>query len=211
MVNSSSPVLDYAAFIDKIPGILNSNVVQNGNELCEIHVLSNTSRTPKQIVRDIQSLFMAQFNREVDHRIISIAQIDFALQAAHINRLIIEEVSLIKRRGLSHFQVTLSSKGQSFVGAGESLTAGVEAFRSVSQATLNAATAALDNTLIFSMLDVRTFDLAGESTVVVCISIKKAGEKSGKFVGSAFVSDDIETAIVKATLCAINRKIFDMR
>lgn len=76
MDNNLSPATEYVEYIGKLPGVLNSKLIFDGEDITEVHILSDFSRTPKQLVRDIQSLFMARFNRELDHRIISIAQID---------------------------------------------------------------------------------------------------------------------------------------
>ena len=48
----------YCDYISKLAGVMSSNVVFEDGEITEIHVLADTSRTPKQIVRDVQSLFM---------------------------------------------------------------------------------------------------------------------------------------------------------
>lgn len=42
----------------------------------EIHVLATPGKHAKQVVRDVQSLAMAQFGLDVDHRIISVVQLD---------------------------------------------------------------------------------------------------------------------------------------
>src|SRR6476620_5356091 len=42
----------------------------------ELHVLAGAGKSPKQIARDIQSVAMATFGLEIDHRIISVVQLD---------------------------------------------------------------------------------------------------------------------------------------
>src|SRR6476620_917097 len=42
----------------------------------ELHVLAGAGKSPKQIARDIQSVAMATFGLELDHRIISVVQLD---------------------------------------------------------------------------------------------------------------------------------------
>jgi len=46
-----------------------------GDEIREIHVISSSARSAKQIVRDIESLIMARFHRQIDHRIVSVAKV----------------------------------------------------------------------------------------------------------------------------------------
>ena len=75
MVDFNS-IEEYQELLSKIPGILNVRIIADAdnNTLTEIHVLSNTSRSPKQIARDIQSALLASYNIRMNHKIISIAR-----------------------------------------------------------------------------------------------------------------------------------------
>lgn len=58
-------------------------VVLDGDVVREIHVLAGPGRKPKQIARDVQSLVVARFARNIDHRVISVVQtMDPAASAA---------------------------------------------------------------------------------------------------------------------------------
>ena len=60
----------------KLPGIVSAEFVFGEEDsVRELHVLSTEKRTPKQIVRDIESAMMAKFGVQIDHRLISVAQI----------------------------------------------------------------------------------------------------------------------------------------
>ena len=70
------------ALLSKIPGVFSANVSEDElGDIAEIHILASTRRNAKQISRDVQSAIAAAFHREVDHRTISIAQIDSAAYA----------------------------------------------------------------------------------------------------------------------------------
>src|SRR3954464_16087406 len=61
----------------QIPGIKAASVVTNQDAApTEVHVLATTTKPAKQIVRDIQSLAMARYNLDIDHRIVSVVQFD---------------------------------------------------------------------------------------------------------------------------------------
>jgi len=54
---------DFEDALRRLPGIRAASVVTNGSaEPIEIHVLASLDKAPKQMVRDIQSLAMAQFD-----------------------------------------------------------------------------------------------------------------------------------------------------
>lgn len=199
----------YSDYITKLPGIINANVVWNGNEIQEVHVLADQSRTPKQIARDVQSLFMAQFQKEIDHRIISIAQIESELKPIIRlpSRYIIEAVTVSKKRNSTDVEVTLSLDGKSYSGKETNLKDEYDLNRGIVQATLTAIEMAEESKIACNILDVRFCDIAGERMVIVCIYLSSGDKYPGRYSGTAFSNSDDSIAVVKATLDSINRKI----
>src|SRR5438067_995582 len=80
-----------------VPGVDDTEVADIEKELCrlpavnaarivaddigrpkELHILAGPGKSPKQIARDVQSVAMATFGMELDHRIISVVQLDQA-------------------------------------------------------------------------------------------------------------------------------------
>ena len=59
-VLSSSDTAPWKALTEKLPGVLSVEFVTEGSAVREVHVLSDQSRSPKQIVRDVQSALLAQ-------------------------------------------------------------------------------------------------------------------------------------------------------
>jgi hypothetical protein len=45
----------------------------DGSDLVEIHVVSSSDRSPKQIVRDVQAVLRTDLGMSIDHRIVSVA------------------------------------------------------------------------------------------------------------------------------------------
>lgn len=68
---------DLEAALRQIQGVRAASVVTTGTGVpSEIHILAATGKAPKQVVRDVQSLAMARFDLDIDHRIVSIVQLD---------------------------------------------------------------------------------------------------------------------------------------
>jgi len=68
---------DLEAALRQIHGVKAASVVTTGTGApSEIHILAAMGKAPKQIVRDVQSLAMAKFDLDIDHRIVSIVQLD---------------------------------------------------------------------------------------------------------------------------------------
>lgn len=59
-----------------LPDVQAVSVVTSGQGVpTEVHVLASPGKPPKQVVRDVQSMAMAGFDLEIDHRIVSVVQI----------------------------------------------------------------------------------------------------------------------------------------
>lgn len=63
--------------IRRIPGVQAATVI-GAEEPSEIHIVAESTRSPKQLVRDIQSLASAGFGFAIDHRIVSIVRLEDA-------------------------------------------------------------------------------------------------------------------------------------
>ena len=60
----------------QIPGVRAASVVTGPDAVpTEVHVLASPGKAAKQVVRDVQSLAMARYDIDIDHRIVSVVQI----------------------------------------------------------------------------------------------------------------------------------------
>jgi hypothetical protein len=65
------------AELKRIPGVTAVRMVTDQFERpVEVHVLATPAKHPKQVVRDIQSVAKVSFDMELDHRVISVVQLD---------------------------------------------------------------------------------------------------------------------------------------
>ena len=61
----------------RLRGVSSAHIVLDvNNQIAEIHIIANGDRQPKQIVRDVETTVLAMLHVKVDHRKISVAQID---------------------------------------------------------------------------------------------------------------------------------------
>lgn len=61
------------AAVTSLRGVEAVRILAEGETIREIHVLSTSSRPAKQIVRDVQSVLVTRFGREIDYRVVSVA------------------------------------------------------------------------------------------------------------------------------------------
>ncbi|MEO6462360.1 MAG: hypothetical protein ABIP29_04735, partial [Candidatus Eisenbacteria bacterium] len=52
-----------------------ASITTDGDEIKEIHVVAESVRTPKNIVRDVETALKAFLKRSIDHRMISVAMV----------------------------------------------------------------------------------------------------------------------------------------
>ncbi|MBW7572621.1 hypothetical protein [Caproiciproducens faecalis] len=207
--NQGLLVNGYSDLIDKLPGVIKSSIVQSGDTITEIHVLSDTSRSPKQIARDIQSAIFVQFDTTIDHKVISIAQIPSENTQRIKDRLVFEEISISKSKNRSTATVSLCDGETAYSGEASALNDSVEINKMICQATLNAVSNFIEPDMSLSPIDVKLFDLTEEKAVAVCIAVNFKNSVE-RYLGSSFVGDDAGYAVVKATLDALNRKISNL-
>ena len=101
--------MDFLAFqgtINKIEGVISSKVVVNNNELTELHVLANNIRSPKQIVRDIETAIITIYDYKIDRKLISVAQIETEYDE-RLKRIKFDGITLTTNDNTAECTVTL--------------------------------------------------------------------------------------------------------
>ena len=193
--------------VNEIEGVVSSKVKQNDKgDVVEIHVLADKSRNAKQIVRDIQSAVTAKFDVDIDHRIISIAQLDCGKFLNKEFRLVYKGMELISKGLEIEAKIILSHNGKDYCGYQKGVNTRNNLNRLVVQATLEAVGEFLNFKDAFLMEGIKDLTLADEKVVNVAVTyIDKDGQEL--LIGSTVVKGDLKEAVVKATLDAANRKI----
>ena len=205
----------------KISGVLSSRIVGDQSP-SEIHIVANTDRSPKQVVRDVQSLAAARFGISIDHRIVSIVQIGDESNAQKSTQELGHADVLVddSRRPLLD-RVVFATKGSSgWVKValrwpdGE-LTEGADVCGASRESRGRAAAVAVQRSLetrmskrnaVLDIEDVLIQRLGSDESVTVRAVIHESGGRT-PLVGSALIYDDVATASVHATLHALNRKL----
>jgi hypothetical protein len=175
----------------------------------EIHVLATPQKSPKQIVRDVESTIMARFGITIDHRTVSIAQLgrDAAPRdprdkgRARIKGVSAEVVGIN-----ASATVALELDGEVYEGHANGPASTTGRRRLVAQAALDAVGQYVKGDFGFALEDVALIALGRERVAVSCIIlVTPLGEQP--LAGSAFARQGENESIVRATLDAINRRM----
>ena len=190
--------------ICRLEGVQAAQVVFAENGMpCEIHVLAGPEKSSKSLVRDIQSALTAQFGVQVDHRIISVAQLSEGLAPRADFRLPHTGLEPTSAGGRVSASVTLARGCDTYTGHGESANTPFARRRCVSEAALAAVNRAAGETC-FELASVDAVTLAGQGIVVAQVYSLRDGQR---LLGSAFLNEDPDNAAVHSVLSAVNRRL----
>ncbi|HHX23557.1 MAG TPA: hypothetical protein GX723_06050 [Thermoanaerobacterales bacterium] len=194
--------------IKSIKDIVSAKIVTDSDgRIAEIHVVSKSGRNPKQIVRDIESTLIASIGSEIDHKKISVAQINGEVEETKEKRIRIDGISINKSYNNLEVKVSLSDPdGNTFEGV-ESGPASLQSrIRTTACATLNAAQKLLSDKCVLSLEDMHIFKIGSHQAITILVSVL-FDDKEEQLLGSALIKQDNYEAVVAAVLSSINRKI----
>jgi len=217
--NATVLTSDIERLICGIGGVSASKVVTDDEgRIVEVHVLADMSRSPKQIVRDIQSSTMAAFGVPVDYKIISIAQVQRDLESSvavpsptpapvrAAPRLLLVATASRAERSSVEFSVTLSFDGQPLEGVARGASSERGRRTTAAAACLEAVQAYLGAEGLLQVLEVQKVRIAGLDAIDAAVAFQD-GDRELVLLGSAAVRPGVgdEDAVVRAVLDALNR------
>ena len=200
-----SDVAAWKELVCRLPGVLGVEFHVDDGRVAELHVLSDQSRSPKQFARDIQSALLAKFQLELDHRVISVAQIPGCMQEKY-TRLIFDHLSMATSRDGVTVDVFLHMGEQSCSGHSHCDSSPAARTRSIAEASVAAINQFLPDRCRFTLDDVRMASLAGHEVAMVVVALKADG-KNEALLGACYVGEEPNYAVVLATLDAVNRRL----
>ncbi len=213
------------ALIAELPGVQGARIVlDDWGAVREVHVLADSSRAPKVIVRDIESALHARWGLVVDHRRISIAQVgdlpprpkwarlrlqQFAVTSDTLQDRMEVSVSLVPEPPRDIFGRALYDpevpdvvwQGRAAGAAG----AGGPSLRLAAEATLEAVNQALRAQHRFTQGEVVRVALGDRQAVLCLLHYHTPRNAPQDMTGSALVRGDALEAAVRAVLNGTNR------
>jgi hypothetical protein len=213
------------ASLRAVPGIREASVVTGPDARpTEVHVLAQPGKPAKQVVRDVQSVAMAQFDLDIDHRIVSVVQIDDGTDDASpavvygeepaaaepvedpaAPRPALTSITVRSAEGETLVDVTVSIEGEIFSGHARGPGLPVHRPRIVAEATLTALTELLGIPAQVESAQVIDVGMRQAALSTLTVVIPRLGEQV--LCGSALVRGDVEDAIARSVLAAVNRRL----
>ncbi len=206
-----------------IPGVRAASVV-TGADACptEIHVVADHAKGAKQVVRDVQSLAIASYDLDIDHRIISVVQFDDrgepgltgALRLPDapdmstvdsVSRPLISSISVRTTGAEADASITITTGETSYEGRSIGPAAMSHRHVLIARATLDAVGELLGLPTEVEFATVSTMGNRKLATCIIQVALPRIGELV--VTGSALVRSDEADAIARAVLDALNRRL----
>ncbi len=231
IAGSVLPIERAEELLGTLPGVLNVRIIPGPTgEVSEVHVLTTTSVSPKQTVRNVESALLAQLGMRVSHKKISVATSEGpaaeAIRASRMTsptggmsvlpdepgnvkstkrRLYFEDVEVRRSRadGMT-CRVTIRQGDDVFVGEATGQESDRLRIETAARAAVNAVQQADEGGRSLRMEGARTIEAFDREFVFVALTTR-LGRETALLTGSAEVKDGIETASVLAVLDATNR------
>jgi hypothetical protein len=205
----------------QIPGITAASVVTGPDAVpTEVHVLALPGKPAKQVVRDVQSMALARYDIDIDHRIVSVVLIgddpaDGVAAAAGTDDHAADEVTIIRPAisaimvrsggGINEASVTLAAGDQLFEGKAQGPAGPSHRSRIVAIATLDALDDLLGQTCEVESASVVSTGSREVALSVLTLMVPRTGEQV--LTGCALVRGDEADAVARSVLAALNRQL----
>jgi hypothetical protein len=204
-----------------LPDVQAVSIVTTGDATpTEVHVLASPGKPAKQIVRDVQSLAMASFDLDLDHRIVSVVQIgNSAVEDAagppdddpthgedlQAGRPVIASVSMLTAQREATASVSIGVGDDRYEGVARGSSALSGRSRLVAVATINALEELLGLPCEVEAAMIVAAGAHDAALVVLSLTQPRVGQQV--LSGSAVVRADPTDAIARAVLSALNRQL----
>lgn len=205
---TNQPALTWQELICRLDGVYAAKVILLDDETpAEIHILATTEKSPKSLTRDIQSALMAAFGIQVDYRVISIAQIHPDMSEKD-SRLCYLGIDIKYLEGKGEVTVYLSCDDIHFEGKASYTARNTTShLRGIALATLDGIAQFIasngEKQSFFEILSTEMMEIGGRMANIVTLC-----DNQGKhYIGSSFIREHNDDAVVRAVLDALNRRI----
>lgn len=206
---------DLEQALTQIQGVRAASVVTGPDaKPTEIHVLAGGGKPAKQLVRDVQSLAMAKYDLDIDHRIVSVVQLDAddlavvtteSATGSDTPRPVMTTVQLRTTKGETEATVAVTLAEHTFEGSAIGPGTASARPRLVARATLEAVRELLGSPAEIEHAAIAQVGSHSVAVCVVAIVVPRLGEQL--LTGSALVRDDEADAAARCVLDALNRRL----
>jgi len=210
-VSAKPSATDFELTLSQIRGVYAACVIfDQSHALSEVHIVASAERKPKQIVRDIETLLFVKHRVKLDYRKISLVQLpDEKLLRIPVARPEIRSVTEQVEGNQKRIQVTIQGAGRVAAGEASEKIDRPALFHTAAKATINAVERLLDHRIGARLDDAATFSFGSREILLVIVTCQ-IEDREETFVGASFVGVRPTESAARATLDALNRRIYNL-
>ncbi len=208
---STAPsVSDLELTLNQVRGICACRVMMDQRRVTEIHIIASDERLPKQIIRDVETILCVKHGLRVDYRKVSLVQ----LAAEDLGRLPLArpEIRSVSDENLGdtrRVRVEIQGAGKIVTGEACERIDHPTPFYSAALATVQCV-----EKLVGRQIDVRVEHATAlrldAHEIVIVILTCWIEDREERLVGASFVGTHLAESAARATLDALNRRIFTL-
>ena len=198
--------------ISRLSGVVAARAVLDEDDaVTEIHVLSDLSKSPKQLVRDIQSAAMALLGIDLDYKMISVAQVGSPMIFSGKGsepRLMIRRITLNLDSHNQDVTVVLTRGDKTYEGHSRGPLNGKTRLHTAAYACLNALKACRGEDCELTLLELKKIEIAGTMCCTTAVAMTEPfGEYMLYGIAPASSPEMEMQSVVMSVLSALNRPI----
>lgn len=190
-----------------LEGVISGKIIEDDNgQIEEIHIVASKSRNAKNLVRDIETLVQVNLDKEIDHKKISIAQVNIHSEPGGKERVELVAINRLYNQPICEVHIRLGKQDFKERYEGDLL-------ETVPELVARAMIKTLENILPREVrLEVKNIFFSGNNNEIMVIEVFWITLKDGRvvrepLVGTAYIKGEITIASGQALLDAVNRKI----
>jgi hypothetical protein len=202
---------DMVLTLNQIRGVYASCIVlDHARDVSEVHIVASTARKPKQIVRDIETILFVKHATKIDYRKISMVQIpDEQLLRIPVARPEIQNVFEEITGNQKRVRVEIRGAGRLVTGEAHERIDNPVPFRTAANATIDAIEKLINHSLEFQLEDAQAFGMGTREILIVVVQCL-IEDREEVFAGTSFVGSRLIESAARATLDALNRRIYNL-
>lgn len=188
--------------LNLLDSVTSAKVLCTGSMIDEIHIVAPRDRLPKKIVRDVESLLLVRFGIRVDHRCISVVQLDH-MQTTYPQHMrpLIQNVT----RENGSVRVTLAIGDEILYGQAE-LRDDHDESLIVARAVVHAIEQLLQTPGVLTILNTQVVEMNEYRSVLVLVRWIFSDQQE-LLLGASILHNNLLETAARATLDAVNRRL----
>lgn len=183
-----------------VPGVRDARVLRATEaDIGEVHVIASPRRSPKKIVRDIESLLVVRYAYRIDYRRVSLVQIPDSGPADRVN---LGRVEQIQQPDGTYIEVDLLNGEQRFTGR---CSVGEDVAQAASRATVVALNGLFAPQSPLELAGVHCTTFGARQVVTTYVTYQDTAQEH--VLGTTFVRSSVAEAAARSVLAATNRRL----